>query len=74
MTFAVDLDIAARGSFAFKTPIEGKKILDHILEKHPSSIIVSKPLLEKAMSCIEESSLLGILMTPNKSASARIPL
>jgi hypothetical protein len=26
-----DLDIAARGSFAHKTPTEGKKILDHIL-------------------------------------------
>jgi hypothetical protein len=31
MDSAKDLDIAAGGSFAHKTPIEGKKNLDHIL-------------------------------------------
>jgi hypothetical protein len=33
MTSALDLDIAARGSFAYKTPKEGRKIFDRILEK-----------------------------------------
>jgi hypothetical protein len=31
MDSAEDLDIASGGSFAHKTPIEGMKILDHIL-------------------------------------------
>jgi hypothetical protein len=44
MTSALDLDITTGGLFAYKTPTEGKKILDHILEKHTSSILVSKPL------------------------------
>jgi hypothetical protein len=50
------LDITTGGSFAYKTPMEGKKILDHILEKHTSSIVVPKPLQEKAMSYFEDSS------------------
>ena len=32
MDSANDLDIAAGGSFMHRTPIEGRKILDHILE------------------------------------------
>jgi hypothetical protein len=48
MTSALDLDIAAGGLFAYKTPSGGKKILDCILEKHTSSIVVSIPLQEKA--------------------------
>jgi hypothetical protein len=44
MTYALDLDIIARGSFAYKTPMEGKKILDRILEKHTSSIVEAKTL------------------------------
>jgi hypothetical protein len=31
MDSAEDLDVATRGSFAHKTPMEGKEILDHIL-------------------------------------------
>jgi hypothetical protein len=56
MTSALDLDIATGGSFAYKTVMEGKKILDRILQKHTSSIVVSKTLHEKPMSCFEESS------------------
>jgi ribosomal protein L35AE/L33A len=49
MTSALDLDIAVGGSVAYKTSLEGKKILGHILEKHNSSIVETKPLLEKPL-------------------------
>ena len=67
MATALDLNIAAGGSFAFKTLLEAKKIMDHILEKHTSSTAVSKPLHEKAMSFVEESSSVESNLIPSPS-------
>jgi hypothetical protein len=46
MTSALDLDITAGGSFAYKTLMEEKKILDNILEKCTPSIVEAKTLQE----------------------------
>ena len=40
---AVYLGMITGGSFAHKPTIEHRKILDHILAKHTSSIIETKP-------------------------------
>jgi hypothetical protein len=39
MKSALDLDIATRGSFAHKTPMEGREILYHLLENSSFSTI-----------------------------------
>jgi hypothetical protein len=72
MTSALDLDIAVGGSVAYKTSLEGKKILDRILEKHTSSIVETKPLLEKAMSCVEESSSAESNPVPSPSIDSSV--
>ena len=43
MTYALDLDTAVGGSFAYKNSNGGKENLDHT-----SSIVISEPLLEKS--------------------------
>ena len=54
---ALYLDKTIGGSFIHKTTTKQKKILAHIIEKHTSSVIRTKPLQAKVMSSVEESSL-----------------
>jgi hypothetical protein len=53
---ALCLDMTVGGSFTHKTTTEHRKILDHILEKHTSPVIKTKPLQKKGMSSFEEPS------------------
>jgi hypothetical protein len=50
----------------------GKKILDRILEKHTSSIVISKPLQEKPMPCFEESSSAKSNPVPSPSIDSSV--
>jgi hypothetical protein len=54
---ALYLNTTIKGSFAHKPTTEQRKFLDHILAKHTSSIVETKPFLAKAMLSAEESSL-----------------
>jgi hypothetical protein len=48
--------MTAGGSFTHKTTTEQRKILDHILEKHASTIVKPNHLLKKVLSSFEEPS------------------
>jgi hypothetical protein len=43
MKSSLDLDVAIRGSFAHKTPMEGREVLDHLLENSSSLTTIMNP-------------------------------
>ena len=51
------LDMTAGGRFTYKPKMEQEKFLENFIDRHASSVIRTKPLQEKVMSSIEESSL-----------------
>jgi hypothetical protein len=51
------LDMTARGRFTHKPMTEQVKFLENFIDRHTSSVIRIKPLQAKAMSSVEESSL-----------------
>jgi hypothetical protein len=50
MKSSLDLDIAAKNSFAHKTPMEGREILDHLLENSSFPTDHNEPHREKSES------------------------
>jgi hypothetical protein len=57
MNSALDLDIAAGGSFPHKTPTEGRKFLDCLLENTSSRNDHNEPHIEESESSHESPSI-----------------
>ena len=59
------LDMIARGCFTHKPMTEQVKFLEHLIAKHASSIITTKPLQARVVSSVEESSLVESKHVPS---------
>ena len=67
MESALKLDIAARGSFAQKTPTEGRKILDFLLENSSFPTNHNEPIQQEYES--RQDELIAAESSPSTSTS-----
>jgi hypothetical protein len=73
------LDVTAEGRFTHKPMTKQVKFLENFINRHTSSVIITKPLQGKVMSSVEESSLVeskpipSLDLTHQPSAEPRTP-
>ena len=65
--------MTARARFTHKTMTEQVEFLEHFIVKHTSSIIRTKPLQEKVMSSVRESSLVESNHIPSIGSTHESP-
>jgi hypothetical protein len=67
------LDVTIGGHFTHKPMTEQVEFLEHFIAKHTSSVIRTKPIQEKVMSSVGESSLVKSKLAPSLGSTYEPP-